>query len=55
MNASLDSGFICIDAGDLPLEKVTYKNREKYALIARIISGQILLPKKDQCYISESE
>ena len=37
------------------LIKVTYKNREKYALIARVISGQILLPKKDQCYISESE
>ena len=61
----LDSGFIRIDAGHLPLEKVTYfknliikvtyKNREKYALIARVISGQILLPKKDQCYISESE
>ena len=37
------------------MEKVTYKNREKYALIARVIYGQILLPKKDQCYISESE
>ena len=71
MNVPLDSGFICIDAGHLPLEKVTYfknliicykkmekvtyKNREKYALIAHVISGQILLPKKDQCYISESE
>ena len=64
-NVLLDSGFIRIDAGHLPLEKVTYfknliikvtyKNREKYALIARVISGQILLPKKDQCYISESE
>ena len=70
-NVPLDSGFIRIDAGHLPLEKVTYfknliicyekmekvtyKNREKYALIARVISGQILLPKKDQCYISESE
>ena len=67
----LDSGLICIDAGNLPLEKwtyfenliifyeqmekVTYKNREKYALIARVNSGQILLPKKDQCYIYESE
>ena len=70
-NVPLDSGSICIDAGHLPLEKVTYfknliicykkmekvtyKNREKYALIAHVISGQILLPKKDQCYISESE
>ena len=67
----LDSGVIHIDAGHLPLEKVsyfknfiicykkmkkvTYKNREKYALIACLISGQILLPKKDQSYISESE
>ena len=57
-NAPLDSGFIRIDAGHLPLEKVTYfknfiicykkmekvnyKNREKYALIARIIYGHIL-------------
>ena len=70
-NVPLDSGFIRINAGHLPLEKVTYfknliicygkmemvtyKNREKYALIARVICGQILLPKKDQCYISESE
>ena len=54
-NVPLDSGFIRIDAGHLPLEKVTYfknliicyekmekvtyKNREKYALIARVISG----------------
>ena len=37
------------------MEKVDYKNREKYALIARIIHGHILLLKKDQCYISESE
>ena len=67
----LDSGFIRIDAGHLALEKVTYfknliicyermekvtyKNREKYTLIARVFSGQILLPKKDHCYISESE
>ena len=69
-NVPLDSGFIRIDAGHLQLEKVTYfknlicyqkiekvtyKNREKYALIARVIYGQILLLKKDQCYISESE
>ena len=32
------------------MEKVTYKNKEKYALIARVISGEILLTKKDQCY-----
>ena len=70
-NVLLDSVFIRIDAGHLSLEKVTYfknliicykkmekvtcKNREKYALIARVIAGQILLPKKNQCYISESE
>ena len=70
-NVPLDFGFIRISAGHLPLEKVTYfknliicyekmekvtcKIREKYALIARVIYGQILLPKKDQCYISESE
>ena len=29
--------------------EVTYKNKGKYALIARVISGEILLPKKDQC------
>ena len=49
MDVPLDSGFIRIDAGHLSLEKVTYfknliikvtyKNREKYALIARVISG----------------
>ena len=37
------------------MEKVTYKNNEKYAMIARVIFGQILLPKKDHCYISEYE
>ena len=70
-NVPLDSGFIRIDAGHLLLkkvtylknliicckkmEKVTYKNREKLALIAHFIYGQILLLKKDQCYISKSE
>ena len=49
MDVPLDSGFTRIDAGHLSLEKVTYfknliikvtyKNREKYALIARVISG----------------
>ena len=28
------------------MEKVIYKNREKYTIIARVISGEILLPKK---------
>ena len=67
----LDFGYICIDAGHLSIEKVTYfknliicyekvekvtyKNKEKYALIARVISGEILLPKKDQCYNRKCE
>ena len=58
----LDFGYVCIDAERLPIEKVTcfrnliicyekmekvtYRNREKYAIIARVISGEILLPKK---------
>ena len=62
MDVPLDSGFIRIDAWHLPLEKVThfknliicyekmekvtYENREKYALIGCVISGQILFPKK---------
>ena len=36
-------------------DKVTYKNKEKYTLIARVISGEILLPKKDQCYNCKCE
>ena len=63
---SLDFGYVCIDAERLPtkkvtyfrnliicyekMEKVTYRNREKYAIIARVISGEILLPKKKHCY-----
>ena len=37
------------------MEKVTYKNREKYAIIARVVSGEILLSKKDQCYTCKCE
>ena len=67
----LDLGYTRIDAGHLPIEKityfknliiyyekmekVTYKNREKYAIIARVVSGEILLPKKDQCYNCKCE
>ena len=67
----LDFGFVRIDAEQLPIEKVTYfgnliicykkmekvtyKNWEKYAIIARVISGEILLPKKNHCYTSECE
>ena len=63
--------YVCIDAEQLPIEKVTYfrnliicyekmekvtyRNREKYAIIARVISGEILLPKKKHCYTSECE
>ena len=67
----LDFGYVCIDAERLPIEKVTYfrnliicyekmekvtyRSREKYAIIARVISGEILLPKKKHCYTSECE
>ena len=67
----LDLGYIRIDAGHLPIEKityfknliiyyekmekVTYKNREKYVIIARVVSGEILLPKKDQCHNCKCE
>ena len=37
------------------MEKVTYRNREKYAIIARVISGEILLPMKKNYYTSECE
>ena len=37
------------------MEKVTYRNREKYAIIPRVIPGEILLPKKKHCYTSECE
>ena len=68
---TLDFGYVYIDAERLPIEKVTYfrnliicyekmekvtyRNREKYAIIARVISGEILLPKKKHCYTSECE
>ena len=35
--------------------EVTYKNREKYAIIARVVSGEIFLLKKDQCYNCKCE
>ena len=37
------------------MEKATYRNREKYAIIGRAISGEILLPKKKHCYTPECE
>ena len=67
----VDFGYVRIDAEGLPIEKVTYftnmmicyekmekvtyKNREKYAIIARVISGEILLLKRNHCYTSECE
>ena len=64
-----DFGYVHIDAERLSIEKVTYfrnliicsekmekvtyRNREKYAIIARVISGEMLLPKKNHCYTSE--
>ena len=37
------------------MEKLTYRNKEKYCLVARVIDGEVLLPKKNQCYNSDSE
>ena len=37
------------------IEKVTYRNKEKYCIVARVIDGDVLLAKKDQCYNSDSE
>ena len=37
------------------MEKVTYRNKEKYCLVARVIDGEVFLPKKNQCYNSDSE
>ena len=64
-----DFGYVHIDAEQLriekvtyfrnlitcyeKMEKVTYRNKEKYAIIARVISGEILLPKKNHCYTAE--
>ena len=58
----LDVALIHINAGRLPLGKITYfrnlkvvyekietvnyRGKEKYCLVARVLSGQILLPKK---------
>ena len=65
----VDFGYVHTDAERLPIEKVTYfrnliicyekmekvtyRNKEKYALIARVLSGEILLPKKNHCYTSK--
>ena len=67
----LDFGYVCINAERLPIgkvtyfrnliicyekmDKVTYRNREKYAIIARVISGEILLPKKKHCFTSKKQ
>ena len=37
------------------MEKVAYRSSEKYAIIARVISEEILLPKKKHCHTSECE
>ena len=37
------------------MEKVTYRDKEKYCLVACVIDGEVLLAKKDQCYNSDSE
>ena len=65
----VDFGYVRIDAKRLPIEKVTcfrnliicyekmkkvtYRNKKKFAIIARVISGEILLPKKLYKSISE--
>ena len=65
----LDFSLIRINAGRLPIDKITYfkdlaiyyegiekilyRGKEKYCLVARVISGKILLPKKYQCNICE--
>ena len=66
----LDNTLIGINAGHLPIDKITYfkdlviccdrvkevkyRGKEKYCINARVISGQILLPHEYQ-YMSESE
>ena len=37
------------------MEKVTYRTKKKYYLVARVIDGEVLLPKKTQCYSSDSD
>ena len=37
------------------MEKVTYRNKEKYCLVARVIDGEVLLTKKNQYYNSYSK
>ena len=36
-------------------KKVTYRNREKYVIIAPVISGEILLPKKKHVTLLKSK
>ena len=66
----LDNILICMNAGHLPIDKITYfkylviyynrveevkyRGKEKYCINAIVISGQILLPHEYQ-YMSESE
>ena len=66
----LDNILIRINAGRLPIDKITYfkdlvicydrieevkyRGKEKYCINARVISGQILLPHEYQ-YMSESD
>ena len=62
--------LFCINAGRLPTNKiisfknlvvcydgfkrVNYRGKEKHHIVARIISGQVLLPEEYQ-YMSETE
>ena len=66
INNFLDFSLLRLNAGRLPINKITYfrklavyyegvekvlyRGKEKYCLVARVISGEILLPKKNQCY-----
>ena len=67
----LDFGYVRIDAERLPIEKVTYfrnliicyekiekvtyRNREKYAIIARVMQKKFYYQRKKHCYTSECE
>ena len=62
INNFLDFSLLCLNAGRLPINKITYfrklavyyegvekvlyRGKEKYCLVAPVISGEILLPKK---------
>ena len=66
INNFLDFSLLRLNAGRLPINKITYfrklevyyegvekvlyRGKEKYCLVERVISGEILLPKKNQCY-----